>query len=128
MEDWSNTVIGTVGAVVGAFGLWVANRMLGKAAFQTAINSGFKELLDQLQEERRALMAELSAERMANSTERTQMRGEISNLRQVVESLKNVLRANGIPVPADIYQVPATDDVHVLNGTPDYPNGPKESN
>jgi hypothetical protein len=122
MEDWSNTVIGAVVAAIGAFGLWVANRMLGKAAFQTAINAGFKELLDQLQEERRVLMAELSAERTANSTERTQMRGEIRNLRQVVESLKNVLRSNGIPVPEVNHLTPGAEEVHVLDGTPGYPH------
>lgn len=111
VEDWSNAVIGTAGAGIGAFGLWLANRMLGKAAFQTAINSGFKELTDQLQEERQALMAELSAERLANHQERTQLRGEVSQLRQVVESLKNLLRRHGVDIPEDLHRIGA-DGVH----------------
>lgn len=114
MDDITAPVATLVGALLGAAGLWFANRLLGKAAFQTAINHGFKELTDQLQEERRGLMAELSAERMANSAERSQMRGEISNLRQVVESLKNVLRMNGLPIPEDAYHGSGAEAVHVL--------------
>lgn len=126
VEDWSAGIVAAASAGLGACGLWLANRMLGKAAFQTAINSGFKELLDQLQEERRVLMAELSSERIANSTERTQMRGEIANLRQVVESLKNVLRDNGIPVPENLFQGRPSDAIIHLNGTTPSPDDKKD--
>ncbi len=97
---------GAVSAALGAFGLWLANRMLGKAAFQTAINSGFKDLVDQLQEERKAsqdiihsMRQEWDAERITTAAERAQLRGEIINLTQTVESLKSWFRTQGIPVP-----------------------------
>jgi hypothetical protein len=93
------------GAALGAFGLWLANRMLGKAAFQTAINTGFKELTDQLQEERRLMREEQAAERLAAASAQAQLRGDIINLTQVIEGLKKILRENGIPVPAQ-YQAP----------------------
>lgn len=117
VEDVSDAILATVGAATGALGLWLANRLLGKAAFQTAINHGFKELTDQLQEERRQLMGELSAERIASSAERSQLRGEVSELRQVIESLKSLLRHHGIEIPENLHkagpeaviQLPATD-------------------
>jgi hypothetical protein len=101
------TAVGTaVGAVIGGFALWCANRLLGKAAFQTAINAGFSSLTDQLQEERSLLLAQIASERRAaererlqSAAERASLRGEIRNLTQVVESLKALLRANGIEVP-----------------------------
>jgi hypothetical protein len=89
----------TVGAAVGAFGLWVANRLLGKAAIQAQLNTSFKEFTDQLQEERRELLAERTAERLAWAARDAQLRGEIINLIQTVESLKALLRRNGIDVP-----------------------------
>jgi hypothetical protein len=46
---------GMIGAALGGFGLWLANRMLGKAAFQNAINDGFAKLTNEIQEERDAL-------------------------------------------------------------------------
>lgn len=92
--------IGTaIGAALGAFGLWLANRMLGKAAFQTAINAGFKELTDQLQEERDFFRRQLTAERIAWSAERSDFTGQIRDLRQSIESLKALLRRNGVEVP-----------------------------
>jgi hypothetical protein len=109
-------LVGFAGATLGAFGLWLANRMLGKAAFQTAINSGFKELTDQLQEERKAYRDQLDAERLAWAGERAQLRGEIINLTQAIESLKSLLRRNGIAVP-DMH-TPAPDFV-VLEEKPD---------
>jgi cation transport regulator ChaB len=92
-------LVGLVSAGLGAFGLWLANRMLGKAAFQTAINAGFKDLTDQLQEERKDLQSRWDAERVAWAAERAQLRGEIINLTQAVESLKSLLRRRGIDVP-----------------------------
>lgn len=101
------------GAALGAFGLWLANRMLGKAAFQTAINAGFKDLTDQLQEERKSMFAERTAERLAWASERAQLRGEIINLTQAVESLKALLRRRGIDVP-EMHAPPV--DLIILEG------------
>lgn len=108
---------GVFTAGVGALGLWLANRLMGKAAFQQAINNGFKDLLDKVNADRDRLTTELHQEKVeaererhrlaavladkeiAAAAERAQLRGEIINLTQVVESLKALLRANGIPVP-----------------------------
>jgi hypothetical protein len=97
---------GAVTAGLGAFGLWLANRTLGRAAFQTAMNDGFSKLTDQLQEERKEMQARWDAERIAWAAERAQLRGEIINLTQAVESLKSLLRRSGIQVP-DIRTPPA---------------------
>lgn len=105
--------IGLLSAGLGAFGLWLANRMLGKAAFQTAINAGFKDLTDQLQEERADLQKRWDAERVAWAAERAQLRGEIINLTQAVESLKSLLRRRGIDLPEA--HSPAADFV-ILDG------------
>ena len=87
------------GAALGAFGLWLANRMLGKAAFQTAINDGFAKLTKELQEERDGYRIELTRERVSWAAERATLQGEIRNLMQSIESLKNELRRNGIAIP-----------------------------
>lgn len=92
-------VIGVVSAALGAFGLWLANRMLGKAAFQTAINSGFQALTDQLQEERKEMQARWDLERINWAATEAQLRGEIINLTQAIESLKAYLRRKGLDVP-----------------------------
>lgn len=103
-------ILGAIGAAmaagVGAFGLWVANRLLGKAAIQAQLNIQFKDFTDQLQEERAEMRKAWDAERtswrdekLAWAGERAQLRGEIINLTQAIESLKAHLRRNGIDVP-----------------------------
>src|SRR5882757_4059660 len=52
---WITALGAAAAAAVGAFGLWLANRMLGKAAFQTAINAGFRGLLEEVNADRAAL-------------------------------------------------------------------------
>lgn len=93
---------GLATATVGAVGLWLAQRVLGKAAFQSAISDGFNKLTDQLQEERaieRATFdaerkgwaserAAWSAERIAWAAERATLKGEVRNLRQVIDGLE----------------------------------------
>lgn len=110
---WFAPLVGSMTALIGALGLWLANRMLGKAAFQQAINSGFKELTESLQEERAALLAERDGERLAWAAERAQLRGDIINLTQAVESLKAYLRRNGLEIP-DVYHAPV--DMVVIDG------------
>lgn len=100
---------GVVGAAIGGFALWLANRLLGKAAIQTALNASFKEFTDQLQEERKELLAERTAERLAWAKRDSELRGEIINLTQTIESLKALLRRNGIDVPES--HAPASDFV-----------------
>lgn len=87
------------GAALGAAGLWLANRLMGKAAFQKAISEGFQALTHELQEERDNYRRMLDAERLAWQGERAQLRGDVINLTQAIESLKALLRRNGIEVP-----------------------------
>jgi hypothetical protein len=50
-------------ASIGGIGLWLAQRVLGKAAFQTAMNDGFSKLNDKLQVEMERREKEIAAER-----------------------------------------------------------------
>ncbi len=104
---WLTAVAATIGGVLGAFGLWLANRTLGKAAFQTAMNDGFSKLLDQLQEEREIIRKEFAAYRIISDAERAQLRGEVINLTQAFNGLKNLLRRKGIEIPKE-YEMPAS--------------------
>ncbi len=92
-------IAGLFGAALGAVGLWLANRLLGKAAFQTAINDGFAKLLQAQQSESESLRGELEAARVSWAAQRATFEGEIRNLVQAVESLKAELRRHGIPIP-----------------------------
>lgn len=99
---------GLATATVGATGLWLAQRVLGMAAFQTAINDGFSKLTSDLQEERDGLLKSIKeersawqAERVSWAQERSRLTGEIINLRQTVTGLTNQLRALGGAVPDD---------------------------
>lgn len=89
---------GLATATVGAIGLWLAQRVLGKAAFQTAMNDGFAKLNDKLQVEmdrrEKVIAAEhlaIAAERIAWSEERTALKGRIRQLEQTVGSLQRQL-------------------------------------
>lgn len=89
IAPWLTALATGVGAVIGAFGLWVANRLLGKAAFQQAMNAGFVALMERAE----ALHAE---ERRAWHEERLTLHGEIRNLKQTVATLTNSLRRAGV--------------------------------
>ena len=94
------TVVASIAsAVLGALGLWLANRVMGKAAFQTAINQGFEALTNQLQEERKQLLAEIELGRARGCAERAELADKIADLVRTVEGLKALLRAHGIDVP-----------------------------
>lgn len=91
---------------MGAAGLWLANRLVGKAAVQSALNTGFKSLMEEMRAQNAMLVADLererkenNAERVAWASERATMRGELRNLMQTVESLKALLRRNGVQIP-----------------------------
>lgn len=116
---WFTPFASVVSAGLAAGAMWLTQRIVGKAAFQTAINTGFQALLE---EQRKAfevrvkiLRQELDDERKANNSERAQwaaetaqLRGEIINLTQTVESLKSILRRNNIPVPSSVPPRPPT--------------------
>lgn len=89
---------GLATATIGGAGLWLAQRVLGKAAFQTAINDGFSKLTQELQEERDRLRSDaevervkLAAERIAWSEERFLLKGRIRQLEQQVQGLEERL-------------------------------------
>lgn len=90
---------GILGAAIGGFALWLANRLLGKAAFQTAINDGFAKLASAQDRANAKLEKQLTAERIGWAAERATLQGEIRNLMQAVDSLKSELRRHGIPIP-----------------------------
>ena len=112
------TLAGFLGAAMGALGLWLANRLLGKAAFQTAINDGFAKLTADLQEERADLRRELDDARLHWAGERASLQGEIRNLNQTIESLKAWFRRNGVPIPEPTIAGGAPDPGAVILDAP----------
>lgn len=95
-------------AVAGVTGLatWFAAQHAGKAAMQQALNTGFKDLLASVHAEHRECHERLTrleerynAARLRGEAERAQLRGEIINLTQVIISLENLLREQGIDIP-----------------------------
>lgn len=99
LQHVGTVVSAVVSAVLGALGLWLANRIMGKAAFQTAINQGFEALTNQLQEERSQLLVEIENGRARGRAERAELADKIADLVRTVEGLKALLRAHGIDVP-----------------------------
>lgn len=80
---------GLATATIGAFGLWMAQRVLGKAAFEQAMTTRFQALM--------ASSEAFHAEQRASwHEERLQMRGKIINLEQSVATLTNALRQQGV--------------------------------
>lgn len=112
-DPGASAAAGMITTAFGAAGLWLAQRMMGKAAFQNAINTGFSSLLDQLQEERATYQAavtslreELKVERAARHDEQiktaaeiAQLRGDVMNLTQAKLSLEELLRRSGVEIP-----------------------------
>lgn len=93
-------------ALVTGLIAWLANRVVGKAAFQQAINTGFKGLLDTIRAEHQECQDRLGkleekydAAKLRGTAERAQLRGEITNLSQIILSLSRILRLHGIPIP-----------------------------
>lgn len=86
---WFTPALALVSAAIGAAGLWLANRMMGKAAFEQAMNSRFQVLMERTE-------AFHATERASWHEERLHMRGEIVNLKQTVATLTNALRRFGV--------------------------------
>jgi hypothetical protein len=103
-------ITGVIGAAVGGFCLWLAQRLVGKAAWETALNAKFSELLKRTEEFH-------ARKEAAWEVERLQLRGEIVNLKQTIASLASTLRRQGVlDVPEDkfgtdaLIQLPGTED------------------
>lgn len=88
-----------IGTAIGAAGLWLANKAIGKAAVQTALNSGFSSILAEYRQTNAALVLQLRTERAEHEAERDELKGEIRGLQQSLDSLQNYLRKHDIQVP-----------------------------
>lgn len=108
-------ISGITVSALGACGMWMANRLMGKAAFRNAIDSGFEKLVDQLQQERSELALMLERERQAWTAERTELVAEIGRLRGEVDCLADYLRQHGITIPANTPPVALPSQVFAQN-------------
>ena len=114
-DDWHSNLpaLGTLApGIAGATAVWLASRLVGKAAFQTAINQGFSELTNRLQEERNKLHEDFLKERRAWAKERAELHLEILEWKRAVENFKALLRMHGFETPDD----PISAIVYRLDG------------
>lgn len=124
VPKWLAVMVPVLAAFVTGLVSWAASRLIGKAAFQQAINTGFKDLVDSLRDDhaechrRLAVLEEnYEAARIRGSAERAQLRGEIINLTQIGLSLEKLLRDAGIDIP-ERHRYPP-----ILTGMDGDPNG-----
>lgn len=107
-------------SIASAVATYFAARPKGKAATRTAqaaettaesrvqeaINSGFEKLTARYEERDEAWQLEVS-----------QLRGEIRDLSQHVESLEKILRENGIPIPQRKHKHAQANGLIVVGGS-----------
>lgn len=112
-----------VAAGVTGLAAWFTAQHAGKVAMQQALNTGFKDLLASVQADHREchdrlskLEAQYDQAKLKGVAERAQLRGEIINLTQVIISLENLLREQGIDIPERL-RVPAVNPT--LSGVAD---------
>lgn len=112
-----------VAAGVTGIAAWFTAQHAGKVAMQQALNTGFKDLLASVQADHKdcherltRLEERYNAARLRGEAERAQLRGEIINLTQVIISLENLLREQGIDIPERL-RVPAVNST--LSGVAD---------
>jgi hypothetical protein len=96
---WLTIVVDVAKVALGAAGLWLAQRTLGKAGLEQALNDRIKEIIKIDRDSMKSLREELKVERAARVSEQlvttrehAQLRGEIANLNQTIESLTERLR------------------------------------
>lgn len=104
-EVWG-PLLGAAATAIGAALLWMAQRLLGKAAVQTSLNQGFKELMEQMRTELREACHQrdefkvlLAREREGREADRLRFNGEMSQLRAMCEGMERLLRNAGIEMP-----------------------------
>jgi cell division protein FtsB len=93
-------------AVLGALGLWLAQRLAGKAAVQTALNQGF----DVLYKRQAAVIDELRAtireERIQHAAEietmrrgQQELRDHVADLTEGMEAMASEMAKRGVTLP-----------------------------
>lgn len=81
---------GLAGVLGTGFLAWLGQRLVGKAAIQTAVNQGFKDLMDQMRQELKAAIGERDeARRECAAHEAT-----IEELRRTIHALEAQAAAN----------------------------------
>ncbi len=105
---WDTGLAKAGGAALAAILVWLGQRLIGRAAFQSALNDGFAKLATEL----RAELAEERKLRKEGDIIIMSLRGEIANLRQTIESMERAFE-KGLPfVPAK--RPPKIEDIIIL--------------
>lgn len=106
LPTWASTLgASAVTALAGGL-IWLLKRVVGRPTAQAELNSGFVDLFTEMRTELDAACAQrtelrdlLATEKRERMAERQQYRGEINQLRAIVDGLERLLRRNGIDIP-----------------------------
>lgn len=124
VTPWFTPATALASSAVTAFVVWAGQRLIGKAAWQTAITAANRDLIDQLQEERSTLRDEFDTYKVESLADRTRLHNEIYNLTQALQSLHALLRREGVEVPLSHYR--ETDGVIELTDQSDKLDQPRK--
>lgn len=100
---WFAPAVAAISSVMTAIILFAAQRLVGKAAWETAMAAANRDMIDQLQEERRDYQHARAEERAEWAQRNAELEGRVVNLTQALESLKSYLRRKGIEIPEASY-------------------------
>ncbi|QNH91689.1 hypothetical protein SR18_gp038c [Caulobacter phage SR18] len=81
---------GLAGVLGTGFLAWLGQRLVGKAAIQTAVNQGFKELMEQMRQELKVALRERDDARAECDTHQA----TIEELRRTIAALRAARPAN----------------------------------
>jgi hypothetical protein len=106
LPTWATTLGASAVTAFAGFLIWLLKRTLGAPTAQHELNSGFVDLFNEMRLEldaachqRTELRDLLATEKRERLAERQQYRGEINQLRAIVDGLERLLRRNGIDIP-----------------------------
>lgn len=116
MEDWKTLGAGGLGAVlaaaIGGFWKWFSWRKKSTAElqkvlteYQTAVQDGFRALVNEQQEERqqlRAIILEQNGVIEKQAAKIMELDGDVRQLTQVIQSLYRLLNEHGIIIPPEL--------------------------
>lgn len=88
-------MVGVASSLVTAVLAWLGNRLVGKAAIQTAVTGAFKEVMDQMRQELRIALRERDEARHRQ----LELEGEIRQLKAINEALERVIVQHQLPLP-----------------------------